>query len=91
MPDEVIKTQLLNSIEALGKDFSDAFIYSPFGDSLGVKAIAVDLKKSEVRNYFETIIKEFRKIQEGFKKISFNFSEYYGAGYLVINAAKNIY
>ncbi len=37
--DEVIKNKLLNSIETLGKEFSDAFISSPFGGSLGTAAI----------------------------------------------------
>ncbi len=84
--DEVIKNKLLNSIETLGKEFSDAFISSPFGGSLGTAAI--DLKKSEVRNYFETISKGFKKIQEGFKKISFDFAEYDNAVHSINYAAK---
>ncbi|MGF7102039.1 variable large family protein [Borreliella kurtenbachii] len=84
--DEVIKNKLLNSIEILGKEFSDAFISSPFGGSLGTAAI--DLKKSEVRNYFETISKGFKKIQEGFKKISFDFAEYDKAVHSINYAAK---
>ncbi|MCD2383951.1 variable large family protein [Borreliella burgdorferi] len=84
--DEVIKNKLLNSIETLGKEFSDAFISSPFGGSLGTAAI--DLKKSEVRNYFETISKGFKKIQEGFKKISFDFAEYDNAVYSINHTAK---
>ncbi len=55
---------MLNSIETLGKEFSDAFISSPFGGSLGTAAI--DLKKSEVRNFYETISKALKKFQEGF-------------------------
>ncbi|WP_080591491.1 variable large family protein [Borreliella burgdorferi] len=77
---------MLNSIETLGKEFSDAFISSPFGGSLGTAAI--DLKKSEVRNYFETISKGFKKIQEGFKKISFDFAEYDNAVHSINYAAK---
>ncbi|ADQ31524.1 variable large family protein [Borreliella burgdorferi] len=84
--DEVIKNKLLNSIETLGKEFSDAFISSPFGGSLGTAAI--DLKKSEVRNYFETISKGFKKIQEGFKKISFDFAEYDNAVHSINAIAK---
>ncbi|WP_418885175.1 variable large family protein [Borreliella carolinensis] len=86
--DEVIKNKLLNSIETLGKEFSDAFIPFPFGGSLG--AAAIDLKKSEVRNYFETISKEFKKIQEGFKKISFDFAEYDGASNIVRHKGESI-
>ncbi|PRR24614.1 variable large family protein, partial [Borreliella burgdorferi] len=77
---------MLNSIETLGKEFSDAFISSPFGGSLGTAAI--DLKKSEVRNYFETISKGFKKIQEGFKKISFDFAEYDNAVHSINDIAK---
>ncbi|WP_418885239.1 variable large family protein [Borreliella carolinensis] len=87
--DEVIKNKLLNSIETLGKQFSDAFISSPFGGSLGTAAI--DLKKSEVRNYFETISKEFKKIQEGFKKISFDFAEYDGVSGFFRDTGKGIH